>query len=79
MEGECRDDGYTQYSGNSQDSTAKSNPHSMDSGIATRSTRSGHPITALIFNLFTAVRLQSWARATTTGRAAGVCTATTRR
>ena len=35
---EFKDDGYTNYSGKSQDSTAKSNPHSMDSGIVTRST-----------------------------------------
>ena len=51
VEGEGREDGYTQYSGNSQDSTAKSNPHSMDSGIATRSTRSGHHITLLYLSL----------------------------
>jgi len=35
---EFKDDGYTNYSGKSQDSTAKSNPQSMDSGIVTRST-----------------------------------------
>jgi len=35
---EFKDDGFPNYSGKSQDSTAKSNPHSMDSGIVTRST-----------------------------------------
>lgn len=35
---EFKDDGFINYSGKSQDSTGKSNPQSMDSGIVTRST-----------------------------------------
>ena len=39
---ECKDDGNRNYPGKSQDSTAKSNPQSMDSGIVTRSSPTHH-------------------------------------